>query len=196
MADSGSECSGKDLESLARGIISDHMRFVCADKALAMWNNRYQERRNGSPGTAELYSSIGTRKKIISLIEKENTNEAFAICEDLKLFDLDVEGEALAREALSKLVFVDLLRAGRHIEAIRFARTFMNDENENDRLFTLIGYKDVNDPRFHEIASAVKREKIVETLNKHLFRREVGRELSLLSLALSHYNSILKYQKK
>ncbi|CAD25351.1 hypothetical protein [Encephalitozoon cuniculi GB-M1] len=188
--------SREDLESLAKRIIADHMRFVCADKALMLWNKRCQGHCNESADDTELYSSITTRKRIMSLIEKENTDEAFRICEDLKLFDLGIENETLVKEALSKLVFVDLLRAGRHVEAIRFARTFMNDENENDRLFTLIGYKDVDDPRFHEIADSIRRENVMEVLNKHLFRKEVGRELSLLSLALSHYNSILKYQRK
>ncbi|KAG5859981.1 hypothetical protein KMI_04g07920 [Encephalitozoon hellem] len=189
-------CSGEDIESLAKRVIADHMRFVCADNALMLWNGRYQNDRNVPGNNAELYSSISTRKRILSLIKEKNTSDAFKICEDLKLFDLGVENEASVKETLSKLVFVDLLRTRKHMEAIRFARTFMNDDNESDKLFTLIGYKDIDNARFLEIADTIKRENVVEILNKHLFRKEVGRELSLLSLALNHYNSILKYQKK
>lgn len=196
MAEHDLGCSREDTESLARRIIADHMRFVCADKALMLWNRRYRKDYDEPENDTELYSSISTRKRILSLIEKESTNDAFKICEDLKLFDLGIENEASVKETLSKLVFVDLLRAKKHMEAIGFARTFMNDENENDKLFTLIGYEDINDPRFLEIADSIKREKVMETLNKHLFEKEVGRELSLLSLALNHYNSILKYQRK
>ncbi|AFM98207.1 hypothetical protein EHEL_041590 [Encephalitozoon hellem ATCC 50504] len=188
--------SGEDIESLAKRVIADHMRFVCADNALMLWNGRYQNDQNVPGNNAELYSSISTRKRILSLIKEKNTSDAFKICEDLKLFDLGVENEASVKETLSKLVFVDLLRTRKHMEAIRFARTFMNDDNESDKLFTLIGYKDIDDTRFLEISDTIKRENVVEILNKHLFRKEVGRELSLLSLALNHYNSILKYQKK
>ncbi|ADM11450.1 uncharacterized protein Eint_041630 [Encephalitozoon intestinalis ATCC 50506] len=195
MAKNDLERSREDLESLAKRIIADHMRFVCADKALMLWNKRFP-RHNESTNDGEFYSSIATRKRILSFIEKEKTDEAFRVCESLKLFDLGTESVALVKEALSKLVFVDLLRAERHTEAIKFARTFINDENENDKLFTLIGYKDVSDRRFLEIANIVRRESVVEALNKHLFKKEVGRELSLLSLALNHYNSILKYQRK
>ncbi|WEL38514.1 hypothetical protein PFJ87_04g01900 [Encephalitozoon hellem] len=188
--------SGEDIESLAKRVIADHMRFVCADNALMLWNGRYQNDQNVPGNNTELYSSISTRKRILSLIKEKNTSDAFKICEDLKLFDLGVENEASVKETLSKLVFVDLLRTRKHMEAIRFARTFMNDDNESDKLFTLIGYKDIDDTRFLEISDTIKRENVVEILNKHLFRKEVGRELSLLSLALNHYNSILKYQKK
>ncbi|AFN82929.1 hypothetical protein EROM_041650 [Encephalitozoon romaleae SJ-2008] len=196
MAEQGLDRSREDIESLARRIIADHMRFVCADKALILWNRRYRKDNDDPENDKELYSSISTRKRILSLIEKKCTNDAFKICEDLKLFDLGIENEASVKETLSKLVFVDFLRARKHIEAIEFARTFINDENENDKLFTLIGYEDINDARFLEIADSIKREKVVEILNKHLFGKEVGRQLSLLSLALNHYNSILKYQRK
>lgn len=189
-----------ESESLAEQIISDHMRFVCADGALRMWSERYQVSAGQDDSVQKkgegVLSILGIRKRIMSLIEGGDALDAFKMCDESRLFDTEVEEEARTKEILSKLVFVDLLKLGRHMEAIRFARTFINEENERDKLFTLIGYRDVSDPRFLETTQFIRRDQIVEILNRHLFKKEVGRELSLLSLALNHYVSILKYQRK
>lgn len=185
-----------ESESLAEKIISDHMKFVCADGALEMWNERCRVSNEPFQKTPKGPLSTCTRKEIMSLVENGSTFEAFKMCSDLDLFDMEVEEEMKTKETLSKLVFVDLLRRGKHMEAVDFARDFINEENEGDKLFTLIGYEDASDPKFSEIIRFIKRDKIIDALNRHLFKKEVGRELSLLSLALNHYASILKYQKK
>lgn len=181
-----------ERESLAERIISDHMRFVCADGALRMWS----ERCRGTLGDVlESMVSLGTRRKIVSLVESRDSLRAFEMCEDMNVFGRDCEDEARMRRMLCRLVFVDLLRLGRHMDAVSFVRRFMADESE-DRLFTLIGYRDVDDPRCSEIAQSVRRECVLETLNRHLFKKEVGREHSLLFLALNHHASIVNCQKK
>lgn len=186
-----------ESESLAKKVISDHMRFVCANRALELWNKRYLIHNNPHEDrNIKIHPSVDTRKRVLLLIEEGYTFEAFSMCEDLRLFNMEIDHEEKTKEILSKLVFVDLLRTGKHMNAVGFAKSFMNNENERDKLFTLIGYKDVNDPRFIEISRSIQRDEVIEVLNRHLFKKEVGRESSLLSLALNHYNSIMKCQKK
>jgi hypothetical protein len=187
----------EEVENLAEMVISDHMRFVCAEKAFIMWNERFRISYDlQSPKDTRSNVSFYTRRKIVALIEREESLEAYKMCESLKLFEDAGHEEGATRAMLSKLVYVDLLRAKKFSEAIQFAKSFINEENERDKLFTLIGYEDVGDPRVADIIQSVSREKVVDAVNKYLFKREVGRPCSLLGLALNHYNSILKYRRK
>jgi hypothetical protein len=186
-----------EAENLAEMIISDHMRFVCAEKALIMWNERFQiscDLQNQRDAKSNV--SFYTRRKVIALVEREESLEAYRMCEELGLFEDAAQEDSSTRGMLSKLVYVDLLRAKRFSEAIQFAKSFINEENERDKLFTLIGYEDVEDPRVADIMQSVSRERVVDAVNKYLFKKEVGRPCSLLGLALNHYNSILKYRRK
>lgn len=181
-----------DANEIIEKIIIDHMKFVCASDAQEIWEKRCHINEESTKFT-EIFN---IRKKVISLLNKGLSLEAYKCCEEHKVFDDNIREDLEKKNDLSRLVFIDLLKRGEHMAAIKFAKTLINESNEKDKIFTLIGYSNMDDDRVTNIVKSVDRNSIIECINKHLFKKETGREFSLLSLLLNHYNEILKTKKK
>ncbi|KHN70013.1 hypothetical protein M896_042130 [Ordospora colligata OC4] len=179
----------EDIAILAQKIVSDHMLFVCAQNAYDLWNSKTGV-SNSHLFQAQKHA-LEIRKKVLLMVENKKTIDALDFCGSILSFDGSDDKQSSIKQSLSSLVFLDLLQSGKYTEAVKFAKL---SNCINRKLLTLIGYKNTDDPIFREIAVSINRGDIVREINKHLFKKETGRESSLLSLAINHYNSIVSYQ--
>ncbi len=180
----------EDIALLAQKIVSDHMLFVCAQNAYDLWNSKSEANNIHMIQTQR--HALQIRKKVLLMVENKKTIDALDFCGKIRAFDNCDDKQLSIKQSLSSLAFLDLLQSGKHTEAVKFARM---SNCINKKLLTLIGYKSTNDPMFREIAAAINRGDVVREINKHLFKKESGRESSLLSLAINHYSSVVNYQK-
>lgn len=171
-----------DIQNLTKKIIIDHLCFECSINAFKLINSNYTENE---------VEEMNFRSDVIKFIQEKDTLLAY-----IKIHEKYKIDERLMVK-LGKLSFVDLINKDKTLEAISFAKKYLNSENlDIKKIYTLIGFDLKGMDEFINWCDDVDRNKFCREINNELFYLTKKRRNSLLDLTLEYYQTLVTIKNK
>lgn len=166
-----------ETDAMCETIIRDHLLFICCPETFGLYTRK-------SPDVDEDMRDLILRKEIYDLISHKNSSKAIELVTDAKL-----------KKILLKQSFIELVSQNNLEEALCVAEKYLNSF-EDDEVFSVLGYKNLNDEEIKHYFSKKSVEKIKDVINETLFCKMKGRNASLMAIAWFHYKSIQSFLNK
>ncbi|KAL0265843.1 UNVERIFIED_CONTAM: hypothetical protein PYX00_011561 [Menopon gallinae] len=166
-----------EVDMICERIIHDHLLFTCCLRTF----RRY---KLCATDTESDIRDLELRKEIRDLIAAKNSTKALDLIDDPNL-----------KKILLKQSFIELVSQSKLKEALDVAEKYLNIF-EDDDVFSVLGYKNLNDEEIRHYFSKESVEKFQDVVNETLFCQRKGRGASLLAIAWFHYKSIQSFLNK
>lgn len=166
-----------EVDSICEEIIKDHILFMCCPETFKICME------NSECSNKDLENLV-LRKKIQDLVCSKDSLKALEIVKDEGL-----------KKLLLKQGFIELVSQNKLEEALKVAEEYLN-RFEDDEVFSILGYKNLDEDRIQHYFSEESLAKFLDTLNETLFYRVKNRSASLMSIAWFHYRSIQLFLNK
>ncbi|KAF7683374.1 hypothetical protein TCON_1412 [Astathelohania contejeani] len=184
----------KNLESMCEEIVLDHLVYIGAKNTSKIFAKKL---RLDIPKDLE---ELENRNDICKHIRKCNLKMAFDLLEKSYpyMLNTDDEEEKEVIKLMTNQLFIEYVRNKKFIEAVNLGRKIMETSPFafNEEIFSLLGYKNHNDPSISNLFDKNRPRELGDRLNRVLFNRSKGRKLSLFYLLFLQYNSIMKYLRE
>lgn len=168
---------GFEVDVICEAIIRDHLLFECCPLTFKTHSSRTID-------IGDDMKDLVLRKEVRDFILSKESSKALELVADPKL-----------KKALLKQSFVELVMKNRLEEALAVAEEYLKDF-EDDDVFSVLGYKDLEDEEIRHYFSKESVESLRDMINENLFFKSKGRNASLMAIAWFHYKSIQSFLNK
>lgn len=166
-----------EIDVICEAIVHDHLLFECCPLTFKMYSS--QDADIGSD-----MKDLAMRKEVRDFISAKDSSKALELVADPKL-----------KKALLKQSFIELVMKNSLDDALGVAEEYLKNFEE-DEIFSVLGYKNLEDDEIRHYFSKESLEKLRDMINETLFFKAKGRNASLLAIAWFHYKSIQSFLNK